>query len=88
MRTWIDVSATCNLACELCYTIELQGARKMSVPTFVAVIDRLLSDEIELAGVHLNWRGEPTSNRSLAEMVAHLAAVGLTTALSGTPMAR
>src|SRR5687767_5809997 len=74
---WIDVSATCNLACELCYTTELRSANKMSMSTFTQIVDRLRGDGLRLTNVHLNWRGEPTSNRLLPDMIAYLEACGL-----------
>jgi len=74
---WIDVSATCNLACELCYTIELQSVNKMSMATFTQIVDGLVDGGLQLVSVHLNWRGEPTSNRLLPEMIAYLASHGL-----------
>ena len=79
MRTWIwmDVSATCNLKCELCYTIELQEARKMTMSTFEAVVGNVLESSLDLVSIHLNWRGEPTSNRLLPDMIAHLAGLGV-----------
>jgi hypothetical protein len=74
---WMDVSATCNLACDLCYTVELQSKAKMTMPTFVEIVDRLGQGGVRLASLHLNWRGEPTSNRLLPDMLAHLAQIQL-----------
>jgi len=45
--------------------------------TFTEIIDRLRGAGLGLASVHLNWRGEPTSNRLLPQMVAYLDAYGL-----------
>ena len=69
---WLDVSATCNLTCELCYTTAMRAKQKMTMATFQSVVDRLLSSSTNFVRFHLNWRGEPTSNPCLPEMIRYL----------------
>lgn len=70
---WIDVAATCNLNCALCYTTAMRSRQKMSLPLFRTVIARVADSSARLVKLHVNWRGEPTSNPALPEMIAHTA---------------
>lgn len=69
---WLDVSSACNLACQLCYTLSMQKREFMSVEMFAAIVDDLRSGPWQLVKFHLNWRGEPSANRHLPEMLAYV----------------
>lgn len=67
---WIDAAATCNLRCRFCYTMSMQSAAVMSVDVFAAIVRGLRESSAQVVKLHLNWRGEPSSNPRLAEMLA------------------
>jgi Radical SAM superfamily len=69
---WLDPVSHCNLACALCYTRPMHAPRRMSLNTFIRVVSRLKSSDVRVSKIHLNWRGEPTLNRELPEMLSHL----------------
>ncbi|MCI0689288.1 MAG: radical SAM protein [Sporichthyaceae bacterium] len=75
---WTDTAATCNLACKVCYTIPMQSASLMSLDIFDKLVARLrqTSPATQIVEMKLNWRGEPTSNPRLAEMLGRLNGCG------------
>lgn len=72
---WIDAAATCNLACKLCYTAPMRSKSLMPLAVFDTVLARLHATSARVIKLHLNWRGEPTSNPRLSDMLARLADV-------------
>ena len=66
---WMDVSGTCNLACRDCYTKQAHQNTLMSQVQFRHVLDKLSSGPISVAKLHLNWRGEPLTNKRLPEFL-------------------
>ncbi|EJN13524.1 arylsulfatase regulator (Fe-S oxidoreductase) [Bradyrhizobium sp. YR681] len=75
---WMDVSGACNLACRDCYTKQAHENAVMSLAEFRKVLERLSSDSISIAKLHLNWRGEPLTNKRLTELLkARLSALPL-----------
>lgn|SRR5512146_703598 len=70
---WVDAAATCNLACKLCYTTTMQSKDMMQLVVFEALVRRIQEASVHVVKFHLNWRGEPTSNPRLPNMLARLA---------------
>lgn len=66
---WMDVSAACNLACRDCYTKQSHEAYLMSVAQFRTILEKLADASVDLQRVHLNWRGEPTTNKRLTKFL-------------------
>jgi len=68
---WLDPTSRCNLSCALCYTRESHGDQDLSPAALSRIIANLkgLEREVEVALVHLNWRGEPTLNPELPELI-------------------
>ena len=73
---WMDTAATCNLACKLCYTASMQSKAVMGLDVFEAVLQRFQEASARVTKFHLNWRGEPSSNPRLPDMLARLAGCG------------
>lgn len=79
----IETSSICNLRCPMCnYTIEHEkGANDsishglMSWELFQKIIDE--ASEIGVSSVKLNWRGEPTMHKQLADMVKYAKEKGI-----------
>src|SRR5262245_24667475 len=69
---WLDVSSACNLACRLCYTLSMQSRQFMTVQTFTSTVDQLRRGPWHVVKFHLNWRGEPSANPRLADMLAYV----------------
>lgn len=67
---WMDVSATCNLACRDCYTKESHEPVLLSLDGFRRTLERFAASGAAFQKLHLNWRGEPTTNKRLPAMLA------------------
>jgi sulfatase maturation enzyme AslB (radical SAM superfamily) len=60
---WLDTSAACNLACRDCYTKRAHAPNIMSVSQFNVLLQKLTAGIFSLEKLHLNWRGEPLTNK-------------------------
>ncbi|MFZ2029421.1 MAG: radical SAM/SPASM domain-containing protein [Vitreimonas sp.] len=65
----MDVSATCNLACRDCYTKQTHVAELMNVERFRTLMTRIATAPGLIGRLHLNWRGEPLTNKKLPEIL-------------------
>lgn len=65
----MDVSATCNLACRDCYTKHTHTSGALSPERFRGILRKLSTEAKVLRKLHLNWRGEPFTNRRLPELL-------------------
>lgn len=73
----IEVSSMCNLKCPMCHrTIDLQKEDSkiarggvMDWQLWTKIIDE--AAEIGVSSIKLNWRGEPTTNPKLADMIRY-----------------
>jgi sulfatase maturation enzyme AslB (radical SAM superfamily) len=66
---WLDVSATCNLACRDCYTKHAHEGHLMSSAQFRIILQKLNDAAISLQKIHLNWRGEPLTNKRIVDFL-------------------
>lgn len=66
---WMDVSATCNLACRDCYTKHAHMPKLMSEDDFRIVIQKLTAPNLQVEKLHLNWRGEPLTNKQFPALL-------------------
>ena len=67
---WMDVSATCNLACRDCYTKESHAPRLMTPHDFRLFMKKIAVPDVSVERFHLNWRGEPTTNKRLPDFLS------------------
>lgn len=67
---WMDISGTCNLACRDCYTKQSHEARLVKVDTFRQTLTKFAESGAEFQKLHLNWRGEPMTNKQLPKLLA------------------
>jgi radical SAM protein with 4Fe4S-binding SPASM domain len=65
----MDVSATCNLACRDCYTKQSHAPNLMSPQVFRQILNKVVESGAQLEKLHFNWRGEPTTNKRLPEIL-------------------
>jgi MoaA/NifB/PqqE/SkfB family radical SAM enzyme len=73
---WIDTAATCNLDCKLCYTTSMRSKALMSLSLFSTIVERIRRSSARVVKFHLNWRGEPSANPRLPEMLSILGPLG------------
>lgn len=66
---WMDVSASCNLACRDCYTKHVHAPALLTVEGFTEVLMRLVEADLSIEKLHLNWRGEPLTNKRFPELL-------------------
>jgi uncharacterized Fe-S cluster-containing radical SAM superfamily protein len=67
---WIDPTRRCNLRCTLCYTRRSHTAQDMTPATLALLLDNLAGDDrLRVRMIHLNWRGEPSLNPHLIDLV-------------------
>lgn len=66
---WMDISATCNLACRDCYTKHTHKPSLITPENFRLILNKLGSAGIAIQKLHLNWRGEPLTNKNLPELL-------------------
>lgn len=66
---WMDVSASCNLSCRDCYTKHVHAPVLQTVEGFEQILKRLISAPIRIEKLHLNWRGEPLTNKRFPELL-------------------
>jgi MoaA/NifB/PqqE/SkfB family radical SAM enzyme len=66
---WMDVSATCNLACRDCYTKQSHRPLLLSGVDFEIMLRKLADPAFDVPRLHLNWRGEPLTNKHLEELL-------------------
>jgi sulfatase maturation enzyme AslB (radical SAM superfamily) len=66
---WMDVSASCNLACRDCYTKHIHAPALMTVEGFTEILKRLVQASLSIEKLHLNWRGEPLTNKRFTELL-------------------
>ncbi|MFZ2029416.1 MAG: radical SAM/SPASM domain-containing protein [Vitreimonas sp.] len=66
---WMDASSTCNLACRDCYTKESHIPHLMSLRDFRLILQKLALPGVSVERFHLNWRGEPMTNKRLPEFL-------------------
>ena len=67
---WMDISGTCNLACRDCYTKQSHEARLVKTDGFRDTLTKFARSGAEFQKLHLNWRGEPMTNKKLPELLA------------------
>lgn len=66
---WMDVSSSCNLSCRDCYTKHVHAPRLLTVEGFTEILKRLVEGNLLIEKLHLNWRGEPLTNKRFAEFL-------------------
>lgn len=66
---WMDVSATCNLACRDCYTKAAHEPVLLSPQRFEILLGFFRKPHVDIRKLHLNWRGEPLINKHLPELL-------------------
>lgn len=66
---WMDISATCNLACRDCFTRQSHEAYVMSPIQFRTILQKLADAPVSLRRILLNWRAEPLTNKKLVEFL-------------------
>ena len=62
---WMDISGTCNLTCRDCYTKQSHEAVLVSPEGFRETLEKFAESGAAFQKLHLNWRGEPTTNKKL-----------------------
>ncbi|QNE07151.1 radical SAM/SPASM domain-containing protein [Croceicoccus marinus] len=67
---WMDVSGTCNLTCRDCYTKQSHEPVLVSEDQFRDTLNKFAASGASFEKLHLNWRGEPMTNKRLARMLA------------------
>jgi len=65
----MDLSAACNLACRDCYTKHVHTSRLLSTDHFALVLEKLTAAGVTIEKLHLNWRGEPLTNKRFGEFL-------------------
>lgn len=66
---WIDPSSSCNLSCAHCYTKSSHENHYLSIDSLRTIITKLESESVDIRKLHLNWRGEPSMNPQLPELL-------------------
>jgi radical SAM protein with 4Fe4S-binding SPASM domain len=67
---WIDPTRRCNLACSLCYTRQGQGPEDLLPAVLDTILDNVVDENrVRVQQVTFNWRGEPTLNRHLSDLL-------------------
>lgn len=66
---WMDISGTCNLACRDCYTKQSHEPKLVTGHDFGNTLRKFADSGAEFQKLHLNWRGEPMTNKKLPEFL-------------------
>lgn len=66
---WIDLSSSCNLSCRDCYTKQAHAPALLSLKSFERILGKLAAADVEIEKLHLNWRGEPLTNKHFIEFL-------------------
>jgi len=66
---WMDLSASCNLACRDCYAKHVHAPALLTVEGFAGILRRLVKARLSIEKLHLNWRGEPLTNKRFPELL-------------------
>jgi len=66
---WMDLSGSCNLSCRDCYTKHAHTPSLLSATSFELVLRKLASTSFTVEKLHLNWRGEPLTNKRFGDFL-------------------
>jgi len=73
---WIDPTRACNLKCRFCYAVPSHREEHLSPERLRLFLRRIFEDErFVVEKLHLNWRGDPSMNPRLPELLAEVEAM-------------
>lgn len=65
----LESANTCNMACPMCYRVEMKEIGQMEMDLFKKIVDEC--EMYSVYSVRLSWRGETLSHPNIKEMIAY-----------------